>query len=457
MPLFPLRFVPTLSLLFLLSCSLSSYATNPTVAPSKDQLNKEKTTQTAKAEADVDFGPYMADMQRRIKRAWFPPRGQESRRVKVAFKIDSTGNLSKIRLEVPSGFEAADKAAIQAVENAAPLRPLPVGAPSIVDIEFTFDYNVFAGGKRGPSIDSPEAKLAAAETSGDQDKIGHALEACAKSEMEKSAKTQAISHYARAVSVLKNGNCKHPIFIAETETALGDIYFDDDNYAEAEPLYRDALTRYEENHATPAQLAAAQRDLGYALVYLESSKPVEVRKYFESALQGAQTLHDQELIVDVKQGLGHTYWKEDNYSAALPYYQYVLGQKMRTDPEDFADLGYRTKDVADCLYALHEYRTSLPMYRRAVNYLETAGKTDEDGELVDGREKLIAVSKKLGLPTETNEIHLAKADKAKDEATKKAYAWLPFAFGGALFVLIVWGLTSRQNTDIDISGRNRKK
>jgi hypothetical protein len=35
------------------------------------------------------------------------------------------------------------------VENAAPFRPLPAGAPEDVDIQFTFDYNVFGGGGRG--------------------------------------------------------------------------------------------------------------------------------------------------------------------------------------------------------------------------------------------------------------------------------------------------------------------
>src|SRR5581483_2448584 len=72
------------------------------------------------AQADVDFGPYMADLQRRIKRAWFPPRGQETRRVVVVFKIHKGGELSNLRLEHSSGVTSADVAAMKAVENAAP-------------------------------------------------------------------------------------------------------------------------------------------------------------------------------------------------------------------------------------------------------------------------------------------------------------------------------------------------
>lgn len=99
------------------------------------------------AQADVDFGPYMADLQRRIKRAWFPPRGQESRKVVVIFKIHSQGELSDLRIERGSGVALADQAALAAVQNAAPFRPLPAGAPAVVDIQFTFDYNVFSGGR----------------------------------------------------------------------------------------------------------------------------------------------------------------------------------------------------------------------------------------------------------------------------------------------------------------------
>jgi TonB family protein len=54
-----------------------------------------------------------------------------------------------LRLVTSSGVAIADKAALQAVENAAPFRTLPPGASDDVDIQFTFDYNVFAGGGGG--------------------------------------------------------------------------------------------------------------------------------------------------------------------------------------------------------------------------------------------------------------------------------------------------------------------
>ena len=98
---------------------------------------------------ECEFGPYMAELQRRIKRSWFPPKDTESKRVQVIFKVHRDGSLSHLRLERSSGLAIADQAALKAIEDAAPFHPLPAGAPEDVDIQFTFDYNVFAGSGQG--------------------------------------------------------------------------------------------------------------------------------------------------------------------------------------------------------------------------------------------------------------------------------------------------------------------
>jgi TonB family protein len=97
----------------------------------------------------TDWGPYMADLQRRIKTHWFPVRNLESVKVVVVFKVSKNGELSNLRLARSSGYAEADKRAMAAVEDAAPFRSLPQGSDPIVDIQFTFDYNVFKGGGRG--------------------------------------------------------------------------------------------------------------------------------------------------------------------------------------------------------------------------------------------------------------------------------------------------------------------
>lgn len=89
---------------------------------------------------------YLKEMQRRIKRAWFPPHccGGNYRPPKVLFKVQKNGKLSDLRIVSSSGVAIADQAAITAVINASPFYPLPEGAPAPVDISFTFDYNLFA-------------------------------------------------------------------------------------------------------------------------------------------------------------------------------------------------------------------------------------------------------------------------------------------------------------------------
>ena len=93
---------------------------------------------------EPNFGPYMSELSRRIKANWDPPRGDESKRVVLLFKIAKDGRLLNVKVVKSSGTPAADKAALAAVELTAPFRPLPVEfRGSNIDIQFTFDYNVF--------------------------------------------------------------------------------------------------------------------------------------------------------------------------------------------------------------------------------------------------------------------------------------------------------------------------
>ena len=105
---------------------------NPNGAPGIDAIK------------EPDFGPYMKELQRRIKMNWDPPKGNESKRVILLFSIARDGRLLNVKVHRSSGLEAADRAAIDAVKLTAPFRPLPPEFKgNSVDIQFTFDYNVF--------------------------------------------------------------------------------------------------------------------------------------------------------------------------------------------------------------------------------------------------------------------------------------------------------------------------
>lgn len=105
---------------------------NPKGAPGIDALK------------EADWGPYMRELQRRIKMNWEPPKGNESKRVVLLFKIARDGRLISHRIFKSSGLPAADRAAMSAVELTAPFKPLPPEYKGdSVEIQFTFDYNVF--------------------------------------------------------------------------------------------------------------------------------------------------------------------------------------------------------------------------------------------------------------------------------------------------------------------------
>lgn len=98
---------------------------------------------------EPDFGPYMKDLQRRIKQSWVPPRGNESKRVVVVFRVSREGKLLETSVSKSSGVAMADNAAIAAIQKTFPFRAFPseFEGDNIV-IEFTFDYNVFGDKKR---------------------------------------------------------------------------------------------------------------------------------------------------------------------------------------------------------------------------------------------------------------------------------------------------------------------
>ncbi|MCC7527597.1 MAG: TonB C-terminal domain-containing protein [Candidatus Melainabacteria bacterium] len=91
---------------------------------------------------NVDFQPFMNEMQVQIKRAWLPPRSSEAHHVKVFFKVNKDGYTSDIRFIEHASTAKADEAALKALRNATPFPKLPDGAPDKVDVEFSFDYNM---------------------------------------------------------------------------------------------------------------------------------------------------------------------------------------------------------------------------------------------------------------------------------------------------------------------------
>ena len=85
------------------------------------------------------LGPYMADMERRIFRAWQPARSAEEIKIIARFDVIQNGEVRNLRIIRSSGDAEADKKALQAITNAAPFRPLYSGAKPVESFEFNFN------------------------------------------------------------------------------------------------------------------------------------------------------------------------------------------------------------------------------------------------------------------------------------------------------------------------------
>lgn len=104
-------------------------------------------TSFAANEPNVDFGPYMREMQRTIKLNWEPPKLDHSTHTTVLYSIKKDGTLKNVSIFKSSGDKKTDSAAIKAVKKTK-FRPLPTGFDKdSIDVQFTFDYNVY--GKNG--------------------------------------------------------------------------------------------------------------------------------------------------------------------------------------------------------------------------------------------------------------------------------------------------------------------
>lgn len=127
-------------------------------APNKNILVDKKIEKSSKykklpskkqfKDGDIDFNPYMQELQVSIKKNWNPPKRPKSNQVVLLFKIRKDGKLLSAKVLKSSGNKDIDKAALKALEDTQPFKPLPSKFKGKnVDIQFTFDYNVWGKNK----------------------------------------------------------------------------------------------------------------------------------------------------------------------------------------------------------------------------------------------------------------------------------------------------------------------
>lgn len=102
-----------------------------------------------------DWGPYAAEMIRKIKRNWEIPKlahyGMKGRLV-VRFFLMRDGRVEGLRLLVSSGIPPYDNASMQAIRNSSPFRAVPADFPNPREgVTITFLYNI-----RSEDADAPD-------------------------------------------------------------------------------------------------------------------------------------------------------------------------------------------------------------------------------------------------------------------------------------------------------------
>lgn len=103
-----------------------------------DDINEKNITD------GTNFNPYMKSLQNQIKSNWHPVQCSESRKIVTLFKIEKDGALKNLMILKSSGNDKADEAALKAIYVSAPFSSLPQEFKGkSINIEFTFDYNVF--------------------------------------------------------------------------------------------------------------------------------------------------------------------------------------------------------------------------------------------------------------------------------------------------------------------------
>lgn len=107
--------------------SVSPAGSAPSLPIPNTPYQQQPVNQADSTGNNQDYWPYLSDLNRRIKRAWFPPQGSNEGRCSLLFDIDGGGALSNLRVFSSSGVTLADQSALKAVENASPFRPLPAG------------------------------------------------------------------------------------------------------------------------------------------------------------------------------------------------------------------------------------------------------------------------------------------------------------------------------------------
>jgi len=125
-------------LLFSQLCMDSLAQTSDQPKPSHAVKSVSHPKKAVSAGNSKEENAYSDYLRRSIWEAWSSPRGHEPPPIIVFFKVDRNGNLNDLSIKKSSGDVDADNAALEAVKNVAPFKPLPTSTIDDATVQFTF-------------------------------------------------------------------------------------------------------------------------------------------------------------------------------------------------------------------------------------------------------------------------------------------------------------------------------
>lgn len=209
-------------------------------------LTVTHSVSASEKQADIDYMPYVKSVQYRIKRHWSPKHFPNNLRSIVKFKIHRNGSLSDLKTEKSSGNLSIDQSALSAVQESAPFDPLPAGSPDDdIDIQFTFDYNVFLDIEKNRSKRMQEFEKALARSEAlfgpEHETVAVAVRELAEEVARQGYYVRAEPLYQRAITIQKKHLPANERELAITITKFGELYYLQKKYSEAESLYKEAI------------------------------------------------------------------------------------------------------------------------------------------------------------------------------------------------------------------------
>lgn len=407
--------------------------------------------ETVCGRADVDFGPYIHYLQKLLKANWHSPRGQ-SIKILTAFRIDQSGNLSDLRL-ASHGPYRFEKAALEAVRSAAPFKPLPQGSPPKVDIEFTFDHGEYgAASDNGADFATSKllmSNLERAEKVNDSLKMSRALLELARYEHSQQRTNWSVQYYERALVTFRDMKSVSKEY-SQMLFELAQIYLHQDQFAKAEPLYRECLkvseSLWEKNNESHLSYVAAERgrircQLAFSALY-SGGRIKEVAELFDLVIvdAGKSKPADKALFVDSLAGKAHCFLREKDYDNALTYFHCALSEALRFRSEDKPNIAQLKRAIADCYLQKKQMDVSLAYYRQAEkNFYDLCNQKGWTADLTKAWQACCRSQEKILL---LQEYELAEQNKVQErelveKAHSKAYGWLSFAFAGSLVGILI--------------------